>query len=73
MGPESPVAGEAGAGCGLVARLGWEGKRPGAGSDVLHAQRKREQHCPPRDSWHWLGTCVHSTNMVSPALFLGDN
>lgn len=62
-----------GAGCGLVAELGWEGKRPGAGSSVLHTQRKREQHCPLRDSCCWLGTCVHNANMVSPARFLGDN
>lgn len=41
LGLESPVVGEAGvcAGCGLAAGLGWEGKRPGAGSDVLHARR----------------------------------
>lgn len=45
-----------GAGCGLAAGLGWEGKRPGAGSDALHTRRKREQHCPPRDSCRWLGT-----------------
>lgn len=56
-GLESPAAGEAGvwgrmwAGSGL----GWEGKRPGAGGDALHARRKREQHCPPRDSCCWLG------------------
>lgn len=65
-----------GAGCGLAAGLGWEGKRPRAGSDAACARRKCEHRCPPRpdvphaaSSW---ATCVRDTDMVGPAPFCGD-